>query len=205
MAAGDIILSSGVTITAAEIQQIAAEVEKNLAAKSKELSQFEEVTSLANVSSLPGIQQSGATLKLVRVALEVLKGVDGKNIELTASQTAIQWRNVGKQGRQRRQGGHRREGRYGCHRCHRRERRPWREGHAPKRGDRHRVEVRRRRLVADARPHGRPLVHLRRADRRAEAGNLPPPHPRHGGSRQGRHPLRQLHRRRHGRPRQPEV
>lgn len=95
MAAGDIILSNGATITAAEIEQIAAEVEKNLAAKSKELSQFEEVTSLANVSSLPGIQQSGATLKLVRVALEVLKGVDGKNIELTASQTAIQWRNVG--------------------------------------------------------------------------------------------------------------
>lgn len=95
MAAGDIILSNGATITAAEIEQIAAEVEKNLAAKSKELSQFEEVTSLANVSSLPGIQQSGATLKLVRVALEVLKGVDGKNIELTASHTAIQWRNVG--------------------------------------------------------------------------------------------------------------
>ena len=95
MAAGDIILSNGTTITAAEIQQIAAEVKKELAAESKELSQFEEVTSLANVSSLPGIQQSGATKKLVRVALEVLKGVDGKNIELTASQTAIQWRNVG--------------------------------------------------------------------------------------------------------------
>lgn len=95
MAAGDIILSDGTTITAAEIQQIAAEVKKELAAESKELSQFEEVTSLANVSSLPGIQQSGATMKLVRVALEVLKGVDGKNIELTASQTAIQWRYVG--------------------------------------------------------------------------------------------------------------
>ena len=95
MAAGDIILSNGTTITAAEIQQIAAEVKKELAAESKELSQFEEVTSLANVSSLPGIQQSGATQKLVRVALDILKGVDGKNIELTASQTAIQWRYVG--------------------------------------------------------------------------------------------------------------
>lgn len=95
MAAGDIILSDGTTITAADIQQIAAEVKKELAAESKELSQFEEVTSLTNVSSLPGIQQSGATQKLVRVALEVLKGVDGKNIELTASQTAIQWRYVG--------------------------------------------------------------------------------------------------------------
>lgn len=95
MAAGDIILSGGTTITAAEIQQIAAEVKKELAAESKELSQFEEVTSLANVSSLPGIQQSGATMKLVRVALEVLKGVDGKDVELTASSTAIQWRYVG--------------------------------------------------------------------------------------------------------------
>ena len=95
MEAGDIILSNGTTITAAEIQQIAAEVKKELAAESKELSQFEEVTSLANVSSLPGIQQSGATQKLVRVALEVLKGVNGKDVELTASQTAIQWRYVG--------------------------------------------------------------------------------------------------------------
>ena len=95
MAAGDIILSDGTTITAAEIQQIAAEVKKELAAESKELSQFEEVTSLANVSSLPGIQQSGATMKLVRVALEVLKGVNGKDVELTASSTAIQWRYVG--------------------------------------------------------------------------------------------------------------
>ena len=95
MAAGDIILSNGTTITAAEIQQIAAEVKKELAAESKELSQFEEVTSLANVSSLPGIQQSGATMKLVRVALSILKGLDGKNVELSASSTAIQWRNVG--------------------------------------------------------------------------------------------------------------
>lgn len=95
MAAGDIILSNGTTITAAEIQQIAAEVKKDLAAESKELSQFEEVTSLTNVSSLPGIQQSGATMKLVRVALSILKGLDGKNVELSASSTAIQWRNVG--------------------------------------------------------------------------------------------------------------
>lgn len=95
MAAGDIILSSGATITAAEIQQIAAEVKKQLADESKELADFEEVTSLSNVSSLPGIQQSGTAMKLVRVALSVLKGVDGKSVELTASQTAIQWRYVG--------------------------------------------------------------------------------------------------------------
>ena len=95
MASGDLILSSGTVITAAEIQQIAAEVKKELAAESKELAEFEEVSSLTGVSSLPGIQQSGTTMKLVRVALSVLKGVDGKSVELTASSTAVQWRYVG--------------------------------------------------------------------------------------------------------------
>ena len=95
MAAGDIILSSGTVITAAEIQQIAAEVKKELAAESKELADFEETGSLNNVSSLPGIQQSGSSMKLVRVAISALKGLDGKQIELAASQTAIQWRYVG--------------------------------------------------------------------------------------------------------------
>lgn len=95
MASGDLILSSGTVITAAEIQQIAAEVKKELAAESKELAEFEEVSSLTGVSSLPGIWQSGTTMKLVRVALSVLKGVDGKSVELTASSTAVQWRYVG--------------------------------------------------------------------------------------------------------------
>lgn len=95
MASGDLILSSGTVITAAEIQQIAAEVKKELAAESKELAEFGEVSSLTGVSSLPGIQQSGTTMKLVRVALSVLKGVDGKSVELTASSTAVQWRYVG--------------------------------------------------------------------------------------------------------------
>lgn len=95
MASGDLILSSGTVITAAEIQQIAAEVKKELAAESKELAEFEEVSSLTGVSSLPGIQQSGTSMKLVRVAMSVLKGVDGRDIELSASQTAIQWRYVG--------------------------------------------------------------------------------------------------------------
>ena len=95
MASGDLILSSGTVITAAEIQQIAAEVKKELAAESKELSEFEEVSSLTGVSSLPGIQQSGTTMRLVRVAMSVLKGVNGRDIELSASSTAIRWRYVG--------------------------------------------------------------------------------------------------------------
>ena len=95
MASGDLILSSGTVITAAEIQQIAAEVKKELAAESKELADFAEVSSLTGVSSLPGIQQSGTTMRLVRVAMSVLKGVNGRDIELSASSTAIRWRYVG--------------------------------------------------------------------------------------------------------------
>lgn len=95
MAAGDLILSSGVTLTPEDIRKIAEESKSILASESKELRQFEEVTSLSNVTSLPGIFQSGDVYKLVRVGLEVLKGLDGKSIELTKSQTAIQWRYVG--------------------------------------------------------------------------------------------------------------
>lgn len=95
MAAGDIILSDGTTITPEDLQKIAAETKKLLAAESKELSQYEEVSSLSNLTSLPGIFQSGSTMKLVRVALSVLKGIDGKTVELSASSTAIQWRYVG--------------------------------------------------------------------------------------------------------------
>ena len=95
MAAGDIILSSGATITAEDIPAIAAEVKKELAAESKELSDFEEVTSLSGVSSLPGIQSSGSTSKLVRVAMSLLEGLDGKSVELGATSAEIQWRNVG--------------------------------------------------------------------------------------------------------------
>lgn len=94
MPSGDLILSSA-TLTPEDLQLIAAEVKKALAAESKELQEFEEVSSLSSVSSLPGIQQSGTTMKLVRVALSVLKGVDGKSVELTASSTAVQWRYVG--------------------------------------------------------------------------------------------------------------
>lgn len=95
MAAGDIILSDGTTITPEDLQKIAAETKKILAAESKELSQYEEVSSLSNLTSLPGIFQSGSTMKLVRVALSVLKGIDGKTVEFSASATAIQWRYVG--------------------------------------------------------------------------------------------------------------
>ena len=95
MSAGNIILADGTTITPEDLQKIAAETKKLLASESKELSQFEEAASLEELTSLPGISQSGTSMKLVRVAMSLLKGVDGKTVELSASETAIQWRYVG--------------------------------------------------------------------------------------------------------------
>lgn len=95
MAAGDIILPDDTVIPVSAQQQIAAAVKEMLAAESKDLTQYEEVSSIDNVSSLPGLKISGSAATLVRVALDVLKGVDGKTPEITADGTAIKWRYQG--------------------------------------------------------------------------------------------------------------
>ena len=94
MAAGDIILSDGTTLTPEDVQEIASLVEDFIASTSKDPGQYEEVSSLTGVSSLPAFQVSGNTYKLVRVALSVLKGVDGREVFLQVNQdkTYIQWR-----------------------------------------------------------------------------------------------------------------
>lgn len=110
MAVGDIILSDGSSISPEDLATIAAEVKKLLEAGSKELSQYEEASSLSGVSSLPGVLQQGEVSKLVRVSLTLLKGLDGKDgtngvdgtdgtdgreIELQVNATHIQWRHSG--------------------------------------------------------------------------------------------------------------
>lgn len=97
MAAGDIILSDGTTITPEDLQKIAAAVEDLIASTAKDPGQYEEVSSLTGVSSLPAFQVLGSTYKLVRVALSVLKGVDGREVFLQVNQdkTYIQWRYTG--------------------------------------------------------------------------------------------------------------
>lgn len=97
MAAGDIILSNGSTITASEVAEIAAEVKKLIAKEAKEPSQYEEVGTLANLTTLPALKQDGSVYKLVRVAVELLKGMDGKEVSLRKTDTALQWR-LGDQG-----------------------------------------------------------------------------------------------------------
>lgn len=93
MAAGDIIIPDN-TITPEIKQQIAAAVEDLIASTAKDPGQYEEVSSLTGVSSLPAFQVLGSTYKLVRVALSVLKGVDGREVFLQVNQdkTYIQWR-----------------------------------------------------------------------------------------------------------------
>lgn len=93
MAAGDII-SDGTTITPEDLQKITAAVEDLIASTAKDPGQYEEVSSLTGVSSLPAFQVLGSTYKLVRVALSVLKGVDGREVFLQVNQdkTYIQWR-----------------------------------------------------------------------------------------------------------------
>lgn len=78
MAAGDIILSDGTTITPEDLQKIAAAVEDLIASTAKDPGQYEEVDSLVGISSLPTFQQSGSTFKTVRATIKALQGVDGK-------------------------------------------------------------------------------------------------------------------------------
>lgn len=78
MAAGDIILSDGTTITPEDLQKIAAAVEDLIASTAKDPGQYEEVDSLVGISSLPTFQQSGNTFKMVRATIKALQGVDGK-------------------------------------------------------------------------------------------------------------------------------
>lgn len=92
MAAGDIIVSGG-RITAEELDAIAAEVTNRLSSTSKDPGEYEEVGSLEGITSIPVFQQAGATFKLVRVLISILRGVDGREVYLQKSESGyIQWR-----------------------------------------------------------------------------------------------------------------
>ena len=94
MASGDIILSDGTTLTPEDFRRIAIEVTKLIETNAKDPGQWEAVSSLQGVTSLPVFQVIGSTYKLVRVAVEILRGVDGREVELQVNKegTHIQWR-----------------------------------------------------------------------------------------------------------------
>ena len=91
MATGDIIISDG-KITPEILEKITNEVVNNIQTTSKDPGQYEEVSSLQGITSIPVLQQSGSTYKLVRVLLSILKGVDGREIHLQSTATHLQWR-----------------------------------------------------------------------------------------------------------------
>ena len=99
MAAGDIIIPNN-TITPEIMQQIATEVEKLIGTNAKDPSQWETVQSIDGVTSLPVFKIIGNTYKLVRVAVSILQGINGREVELrlNTDRTAIQWRYVGVSG-----------------------------------------------------------------------------------------------------------
>jgi hypothetical protein len=87
-----IILSSGTEVTPEDIQKIASAVNGLLLTTSKDPGQYEEADSLQGISSLPVFRQSGSAYDLVRVAISLLRGVDGKQIVLQVTADYIQWR-----------------------------------------------------------------------------------------------------------------
>ena len=91
MSVGDIIIPDN-TITPEIMQQIAAAVNDLLSTTAKDPGQYEEVKSLTGISSLPVFQVLGNTYKIVRVAVSVLKGVDGREVSLQVTKDYIQWR-----------------------------------------------------------------------------------------------------------------
>ena len=82
-------------MTTEEIRDLAAQVKELIAAQAKDLSQYEEVTDISQVTTLPGLKGTGTAATLVRVAMTVLKGADGKTPELRADGTNLLWRKEG--------------------------------------------------------------------------------------------------------------
>ncbi|MDR2146066.1 MAG: CotH kinase family protein [Tannerella sp.] len=82
----------GVTITPEELEILAAAVVSEIETTSKEPSEYELVETVDGVTSLPAFKQTGSTFTLVRVLTSLLKGADGKQIELRANATHLQWR-----------------------------------------------------------------------------------------------------------------
>jgi hypothetical protein len=83
---------NGLTFTPEDVNELAEAVVSIIQTTAKEPSQYEEVDSVAGVTSIPVFKQSGNTYTLVRVLVSLLKGADGKQIELRANETHLQWR-----------------------------------------------------------------------------------------------------------------
>lgn len=91
MAAGDINID-GIQISPEGLARLVAAVTQNIEAKSNDPGQIEVIDSLNGVTSIPVLQQIGSTVKLVRVLVSILRGVDGREVFLQVTETHLQWR-----------------------------------------------------------------------------------------------------------------
>lgn len=91
MAAGDINID-GIQISPEGVARLVAAVTQNIEAKSNDPGQIEVIDSLNGVTSIPVLQQIGSTVKLVRVLVSILRGVDGREVFLQVTETHLQWR-----------------------------------------------------------------------------------------------------------------
>ncbi|GEM_PF-332317 len=91
MASSDIIIN-GVTFTPQDLEQLTREISNRLKSTSKDPNQYEQITTLDGVTSIPVFQQDGTTYRLVRVLTSLLKGTDGREIFLQKTQSHLQWR-----------------------------------------------------------------------------------------------------------------
>lgn len=91
MATGDINIG-GINLSPDDLDLLSREITNRLNTTSKDPGQYELAESLSGISSLPAFRQSGSSYQLVRVLLETLKGVDGKNVQLRISSNGeLQW------------------------------------------------------------------------------------------------------------------
>lgn len=91
MAAGDINID-GIQISPEGLARLVAAVTQNIEAKSNDPGQIEVIDSLNGVTSIPVLQQIGSTVKLVRVLVSILRGIDGREVFLQVTETHLQWR-----------------------------------------------------------------------------------------------------------------
>ena len=86
---------NGVVFTPENIDLIAQAVVGVIQTTAKDPSQYEVAATLEGITTLPVFKQSGNAFTLVRVLATLLKGADGKHVELRASATHLQWRLAG--------------------------------------------------------------------------------------------------------------
>ena len=91
MASGSLTLTIG-TLTSDDVDKLTSSVLTLIQSSQKDPSEFEQVTALTGVSSIPVLYNYGTAYKLVRVALSLLKGTDASEIDVAVNNGVLQWR-----------------------------------------------------------------------------------------------------------------